>query len=372
MSPARLGLAVQARLADDRVDADGRLAGRAVADDQLALAAADRDHRVDRHDAGLHRLADRPAPHDPRRDLLDRIGDVARDRSLAVDRFAEHVDDASEQPFADRHLQQLAGGADLAAFLQDRVVAENDDADFGLLEAQRQAGDAVAEIEHLVQHDVAEALDAGDAVADLANDADVLLDGGGLGAGDLRFDVLNQVGHACHLTALRETGAQKRASSAARPALTAAVVDVAPDGDAHAADERRVLREGGDDPRAIHARDARFDARADVRRATARRSSTSALCFARDRAAPGAESATGRGSVPGRAASTSRSHDARARGPRRAIRSPGTAGTAAWLRAALASTVFMPARPARYEGRQLPWPFLPPGGADRPASAPCR
>ena len=47
-----------ARLVDDRVDADGRLAGGAVADDQLALAAADRDHRVDRHDAGLHRLAD--------------------------------------------------------------------------------------------------------------------------------------------------------------------------------------------------------------------------------------------------------------------------------------------------------------------------
>ena len=53
----RFGRPVEARLADDRVDADGGLAGRAVADDQLALAAADRDHRVDRHDAGLHRLA---------------------------------------------------------------------------------------------------------------------------------------------------------------------------------------------------------------------------------------------------------------------------------------------------------------------------
>ena len=50
---------VDARLVDDRVDGDGRLAGGAVADDQLALAAADRNHRVDRHDAGLHRLADR-------------------------------------------------------------------------------------------------------------------------------------------------------------------------------------------------------------------------------------------------------------------------------------------------------------------------
>ena len=34
------------------------LARGTVADDQFALAAADRNHRVDRHDAGLHRLAD--------------------------------------------------------------------------------------------------------------------------------------------------------------------------------------------------------------------------------------------------------------------------------------------------------------------------
>ena len=46
-------------LVDDRVDADRRFAGLAVANNQLALAAADRRHRVDRLDAGLERLADR-------------------------------------------------------------------------------------------------------------------------------------------------------------------------------------------------------------------------------------------------------------------------------------------------------------------------
>jgi hypothetical protein len=38
-------------LVEDRVDRDRGLAGLAVADDQLALAAADRDQRVDRLDA---------------------------------------------------------------------------------------------------------------------------------------------------------------------------------------------------------------------------------------------------------------------------------------------------------------------------------
>ncbi len=38
---------VDALLVDEGVDGDGGLAGLAVADDQLALAAADRDERVD-------------------------------------------------------------------------------------------------------------------------------------------------------------------------------------------------------------------------------------------------------------------------------------------------------------------------------------
>ena len=52
--------------------ADRGLAGLAVADDQLALAAADRHHAVDRLEAGLHRLAHRLAIHDAGRDALDR------------------------------------------------------------------------------------------------------------------------------------------------------------------------------------------------------------------------------------------------------------------------------------------------------------
>ena len=64
-----------ALLVDDRVDRDGGLAGLAVADDQLALAAADRDHRVDGLDAGLERLVDGLALDDARR--LDSIGAVA-------------------------------------------------------------------------------------------------------------------------------------------------------------------------------------------------------------------------------------------------------------------------------------------------------
>ena len=52
----RLGRFVEPRLADDGVNADRCLAGRTVADDQFALAAANRNHRINRHDPRLHRL----------------------------------------------------------------------------------------------------------------------------------------------------------------------------------------------------------------------------------------------------------------------------------------------------------------------------
>ena len=50
------------------------------------------------------------------------IRHVARDRPLAVDRFAERVDDATEQSLADRDLQQFARGLDLVALLEARCT----------------------------------------------------------------------------------------------------------------------------------------------------------------------------------------------------------------------------------------------------------
>ena len=214
----RLGRRVEARLADDRVDADRRLAGRTIADDQLALAAANRNHRVDQHDAGLHRLPDRTAPDDPGRQLLDRIRDLARNRAFPVQRLAERVDDAAKEALADRHLQQLAGRPHLAAFRELGVVAEHDHADFGFVEVQGQAGDAVAEVEHLVQHDVGEPLDLGHAVTNLADHAHRLPGRRRFGSGDLGFDFVYQVSHVV----LASFRIHRRASSAASLARTLA------------------------------------------------------------------------------------------------------------------------------------------------------
>ena len=157
---------VLALLVDDRVDRDRRLAGLAVADDQLALAAADRHHRVDRLQAGLHRLRHRLAPDHARRDLLDDVGHLGVDRTLAVDRLAERVDDAADQLGADRHFENAARALDRVAFGDVLVLAQHHRADRVALEVEREAERVVRELEHLALHHVRQPVNAADAVGD--------------------------------------------------------------------------------------------------------------------------------------------------------------------------------------------------------------
>src|SRR6185437_775906 len=98
----------EALLVDDRVDRDGRLPRLAVADDELALAAADRHHPVDRLEARLERLLDRTAIDDARRDAFDRHELLRRNRAPSVDRLPERVHDAAHHLLADRHRDDAA------------------------------------------------------------------------------------------------------------------------------------------------------------------------------------------------------------------------------------------------------------------------
>ena len=203
----RFSCAIESRLADDRVDADSGFTRRAIPNDQFALTAADRNHRVDGHDAGLHRLTHRPALDDSRGEFFDRVRDVTRNGAFRIQRLTERVDDAAQQALANRHLQQLPRRTDFVSLLKLCVVAENDHADLGLVEIQREAGNAAAEVEHFVQHHIGEALDAGDAVANLANHADTLFDGRCLQTSDLGFDFLNEISHVRSATHNRSSNA---------------------------------------------------------------------------------------------------------------------------------------------------------------------
>src|SRR5476651_436758 len=161
-----VGLRVERLLVQNGVECDRGLAGLAVANDQFALAAADRDQRIDRLQPGRHRLVDRLARNDAGRLDVDAHPLVGLDRALAVDWIAERIDHAAEQALAHRRIDDGAGALDGLAFLDLAVGAEDHDADIVGLEVERHAAGAVLELDHFARLDVVETIDAGNAVAD--------------------------------------------------------------------------------------------------------------------------------------------------------------------------------------------------------------
>ncbi len=161
-------------LVDDHVGRDDGLTGLAVAQDELALAAADRGHRVDRLDARLERRIDVLALDDAGRDALDLAGLLGLDRALAVDRLTEGVDHASEQRIANRDRRDGARGADLVAFFNVGVVAHHDDGDCVFFEVEDEPVRAVlGELNELRLHGLAEAVHRGNTVTDRDHLTDV-------------------------------------------------------------------------------------------------------------------------------------------------------------------------------------------------------
>ena len=137
--------------------------------------------------------------------------------------------------------------------------------DFGLVEIQRQAGNAVAEVDHLVEHRVGQAFDLGDAVANLADDAHILFGSRRLRARDLRFNFLQKVSHRSftpihELRILNSTGPYgsglpgvpagglKTVFQCGQPGPHAAIIHIAAHFDAHPPDQLRAMGEQDGDP----------------------------------------------------------------------------------------------------------------------------
>src|SRR5581483_4045614 len=165
-------------LVDNRVDRDRGLADAAVANDELALAAADRDHRVDGLESRLQRLFHRLADDDARGVRLDLPRQLGVDRAESIEGTTETVDHAADELRTDRNFEHAGGAAHLVALAEHKGVAEDDRADVVLFEIQRQRRDNLAgvrcrDLEHLAGHRFLEAIDTGDAVLDLENAADL-------------------------------------------------------------------------------------------------------------------------------------------------------------------------------------------------------
>ena len=87
-------------MVQDRVDCNRGLTGLAVTNDELTLTTANRRHGVNRLDAGLQRLVHRLATHDARRLDFHTAHLDANKVTLAVNRLADCVHDATENTVA--------------------------------------------------------------------------------------------------------------------------------------------------------------------------------------------------------------------------------------------------------------------------------
>ena len=183
----RLGgvaLVVHLLLHEDGVDGDGGLAGLAIADDQLALPAADRDEAVHGLEAGLHRLVHALARENARRLHLDTGALEVVDRALAVDRVAEGVDHAAEEPGADADVHNGARALHHVAFEDLTIVTEDHNTHVVVLKVEGHAAKTAAELNHLAGLHLIEAVHAGDPVTHRKHLPDLIDLAEGVGARD--------------------------------------------------------------------------------------------------------------------------------------------------------------------------------------------
>ena len=156
-------------LVQNGVNGDGGLAGLAVADDQLALTASDRHHRIDGKDAGLHGLVDRLARYHARSLAFDRAALGRFDRAKPVDRLAEGVDRAADQRLTDRNVSRASGAGNGRAFMQAVLAAEQHYAHAVAFEVEHNAAHAGVELHQFAVDRAVQSVYGGDAVADLDN-----------------------------------------------------------------------------------------------------------------------------------------------------------------------------------------------------------
>src|SRR5690606_11520576 len=129
----------QRLLVKEGVENDRGLTGLTVTNNQLTLAATNRDQSVASLEAGRHWLMNRLAGNNARRLDVDASALLRVDWTLAVDRIAERVNNAAEQFRTNRNVHDRAGALDGVAFLDVAVGTENNDTDIVGFKVERHA-----------------------------------------------------------------------------------------------------------------------------------------------------------------------------------------------------------------------------------------
>ena len=162
----RVAVFIARFLVDDGIDRDGRLTRLAVADNQLALPAADRNHRVNGFKARLQRLAHRLAIDNARCLAVEGHQELfAGNGCAAVERLAERVDDAAEHIFIYLNGGNAACALHALAFLDTLGGSHEHYADVVFFQVHGNTHHAVFKLYEFVFRDIGQPVNAGNAVA---------------------------------------------------------------------------------------------------------------------------------------------------------------------------------------------------------------
>lgn len=99
---------VPSLLVEDGVNSDSGLSGLSVADDKLTLASANGDHGIDGLVARHHGLVDGAAGENAWGLHLGSAALSGLDRTFAVDRVSEGIDNTAEESLSDGNVDNLA------------------------------------------------------------------------------------------------------------------------------------------------------------------------------------------------------------------------------------------------------------------------
>ena len=133
-------------MVDNRVYGDGGFAGLAVADDQFALAFADRHHRVNGFNTGLQGLFNGLAVNDTGGHNIKRHIFIRVQGSFAVQCLAQRVDYTADDIRPHGDADNFAGAFHHAALFDLRIRPHQHTTDVVILQVHRHTFDAVTKI----------------------------------------------------------------------------------------------------------------------------------------------------------------------------------------------------------------------------------
>ena len=146
-----------------------------VANDQLTLATADGNHRINGLDARLQWLAHWLTVNHARRLALNRhVKRLTRDRALAVNGLTKHVHHTTKHAFSDLHRSDGAGALGGAALFQIARWLKQHGAHVVLLEVQHDATHPVFKFDQFAGLHAGQTIDACNSVSHLEDGAHFL------------------------------------------------------------------------------------------------------------------------------------------------------------------------------------------------------